>query len=545
MSGQASTRFSLAFVVLQSVWMGQPASAQVPLPADLIGPQVPHDVAAGSAASVQDLAIFAWQEFIALNWPALDPATSGLRGQPDTSAAFLTIEPDATGSYPLLVWQTYRHKNEVFPAVGIPSSFDSNPPSYSYTTSASGSSADTKYDLYNNLDETNEIGFCTVSSHVDQPAPNGSFRMGYEAKVNRAVFDYVYADGFDFATARTNATNTLARTGGTCELPANAPVPTLSLPCGDLSVSGDAGEGAMEIKAAWRKLTPAEQASGRFYTREVIYYQGGPGTASGGTQQYYNDVFGLVALHIIHKTKSFPTFVFATWEQVDNYDDANNTNSQDLAYIETDATTQIPVTRYHSIHSQVGPVNDAVHASFKQQAPNSVWQYYKLVGVQGTPVGQPSAQAPSDTNSYYYLANVVVETDQFLQNFNIGNVYKQGAQGSPFNMGGCQGCHGNQGQLAGGDFSAVLGAAPTGSNTKPDSLDTTPAQALAEYLARAPQGLANVPPEIDFPSRHHHHRPECRRFPERCKNSKQHWSSWGRDKEHSSFPNHWDRGSHE
>ena len=71
MSGQSLTRYSLAFVVLQVVWFGQPVSAQVPLPADLISPQVPHDVPTGSAASIQDLAVFGWREFIALNWTAM------------------------------------------------------------------------------------------------------------------------------------------------------------------------------------------------------------------------------------------------------------------------------------------------------------------------------------------------------------------------------------------------------------------------------------------------------------------------------------------
>ena len=59
-----------------------------------------------------------------------------------------------------------------------------------------------------------------------------------------------------------------------------------------------------------------ELSSGQYFTRNVIYYTGPP-----GNQQYNNEVWGLVALHIIHKTKSFPDFVFATWEQVDDYDD--------------------------------------------------------------------------------------------------------------------------------------------------------------------------------------------------------------------------------
>ena len=52
--------------------------------------------------------------------------------------------------------------------------------------------------------------------------------------------------------------------------------------------------------------------------RNVIYY-----TGSQGKQQYNNDVWGLVALHIIHKTITFPGFVFATFEQIDNYLDDN------------------------------------------------------------------------------------------------------------------------------------------------------------------------------------------------------------------------------
>ena len=39
------------------------------------------------------------------------------------------------------------------------------------------------------------------------------------------------------------------------------------------------------------------------------------------------------------------------------------------------------------------------------------------------------------------------------------NIYLNGAPGSPFQMGGCQGCHGFQGQLLGGDMSPVVAAA--------------------------------------------------------------------------------------
>ena len=137
-------------------------------------------------------------------------------------------------------------------------------------------------------------------------------------------------------------------------------------------------------------------------------------------------MWGLVALHIIHKTKSFPAFVFASWEQVDNYDDATpaNPNPENLAFHNTGDATGLPdiaVTRAHAINSPIPPVNDAVHTAFKDPTtgnPNTVWQYYKLIGVQATPVdGPPPATATADELSYYYMANIMVETNQALQNF--------------------------------------------------------------------------------------------------------------------------------
>ena len=174
-------------------------------------------------------------------------------------------------------------------------------------------------------------------------------RIVYEAKVNRAVFEYAnnnqltQCQGEDcpaLVAALGNTIKNLAQYGGSCKT--NSSTPIVSLPCGDATVAGDAGEGAIEIKAAWRQLTDAEMARGHFYTRKVIYYKGGQDTQSGGNQQYYNAVFGLVGLHIIHKTTSFPTFVFATWEQVDNFDDSTNTNTENLTFINVGTISEYP-----------------------------------------------------------------------------------------------------------------------------------------------------------------------------------------------------------
>ncbi len=53
---------------------------------------------------------FAWNSFMAANWPALDPATyNNQRGFPDLSKNFVTANPGD-----LLVWETFREKRELF-----------------------------------------------------------------------------------------------------------------------------------------------------------------------------------------------------------------------------------------------------------------------------------------------------------------------------------------------------------------------------------------------------------------------------------------------
>jgi hypothetical protein len=136
MARRAAITIWRPFILFQTLWVlsaAEPAFAQVPLPPNFISPDVPHDVLSGRSASIQDLAMFAWQEFIALNWVAMDPATAGMRGRPNVNADFLSIKPDQNGNFPLVVWHTYRHKNELFPADGqTDANFDSNMPTYKY-----------------------------------------------------------------------------------------------------------------------------------------------------------------------------------------------------------------------------------------------------------------------------------------------------------------------------------------------------------------------------------------------------------------------------
>jgi hypothetical protein len=105
--------------------------------------------------------------------------------------------------------------------------------------------------------------------------------------------------------------------------------------------------------------------------------------------------------------------------------------------------------------ADVQAVNGCVQAAIKQANASPVWQYYELVGVQGTPVDY--ANVAGDLPNFF-LANNTIESNAFFQSF-VGNHAAYSAtgtgpagttlgtnltyQGKSFDMGGCQGWHGN------------------------------------------------------------------------------------------------------
>jgi hypothetical protein len=122
------------------------------------------------------------------------------------------------------------------------------------------------------------------------------------------------------------------------------------------------------------------------------------------------------------------------------------------------------------------------------QGKSAPWLYYKLINVQYFPYdkvitkatpngslynGKPPFTAQHPAPSSYYQANIVVETNRTLQLFSgglsptvstewnqDGTPHKNSYYGGHFyNMGGCMGCHGSQGQnpaFEAGDFSVIL-----------------------------------------------------------------------------------------
>ncbi len=122
--------FAIA-VILAVAYSTTRSSAQTPLPTITVGPAVPGDIPRGApSAQLAQAAAFAWQEFIALNWPALpQSAMAGTRDTPDTACAF--DDPSCT-SRPK-VWETFRSKLELFPGnFQPPNGYSTTAPDYGY-----------------------------------------------------------------------------------------------------------------------------------------------------------------------------------------------------------------------------------------------------------------------------------------------------------------------------------------------------------------------------------------------------------------------------
>jgi hypothetical protein len=310
----------------------------------------PTDINNGAAsASLQDAGVFAWQEFIALNWPAV-PQTGqpNTRDQPDPTAVF----GNSTGP---LVWHTFRHKVEIFPGMGQPHGYTGSSyygyddlPQYIYqanstpnpgngmpwiipsngqipsfaslsgpTPTPTASPAPTPWI---NLDEQSEIGLDTMfaGTLTSANAPFPGQQILFLAKANRAEYTYVAANKWwDGSAPGATTAAYIAQAAASPQLYAE--------PSPGSSQYVAFPNNTIEVKSAWRQLTAKEASSGRFYTTTVRFYNKNASMQVG----YIDAVWGLVALHIIQKTQSAPYFIYATFSQADNILDSNGNCIED------------------------------------------------------------------------------------------------------------------------------------------------------------------------------------------------------------------------
>ena len=307
-----------------------------------VTPQTPNfDIQ--DPTNLQEAANFAWQEFIALTWPAPAQGPASFpRGVPLTDGSIPYGRPGPTGQ---VVFETFRHKVEVFPGSGNPNGYDPNQPDFGFSsipvyTYANGLIPPAPginipaVPPFNNLDEVTQISLNAMYAGIVDPHPTlgGSSQTSqaekilFQAKANETQYDYVASNKFWGQDVNPNLGNMLFNSGQYVQTGDSKtyPPPYINLPTSD---PANKKLGSIEIKTAWRRLGKNEDPS-KFYTARVRYYVGTVSNGNPTVQGFVDsdqvgETWGLVALHIIQKTPNAPTFIYATFGHVNNIVDAN------------------------------------------------------------------------------------------------------------------------------------------------------------------------------------------------------------------------------
>jgi cytochrome c len=225
--------------------------------------------------------LFAWQEAIALDWPA----ARGMRGQPDRERKAADHGPR--------VWETWKEEKEVYLPGGAPPPAWNAPSPLALPAECRG--IEKLLFRKQKIDDDVDSIVQAVAADGTLPATLTDQKkklVRYEIRLNQPLFEAIVANRLYDGRHQAEA-------------------PSISFPAG-----------AMLVKASWRELTREEEPLFRATDACVcdeLGDAGGLGGARAGACHVAR--VGLVGLHIMHKTPSAPQWIWATFEQ------ANNVNS--------------------------------------------------------------------------------------------------------------------------------------------------------------------------------------------------------------------------
>jgi hypothetical protein len=354
-----------------------------------------------------------WQAFIYLNWPAL----AGQRGVPNPNAKF--------GAAGTTVWETYKTVEQTFlPNAANPGSWSQGPLMAVLVKSLA---QQVSTGTVRNLTRESKVSRQVISNLVRSRAALNSTILDsivqasggilydlngrpvyYEVSLNQDQYNYTVQNGLYNANTQATfaATNVIALPGG----------PTAYGPTG-----------AIETKAAWKVLTPAEAKSGRFYMTKALI----PSVLQPVT-------VGLVGFHIFQTFAGISQGAWATFYQVDNAPLLSEVNKKKGPYNFYKApcwppTCQI-VIPYNIPNANPGQVvqidaddpaainvNKYMQTAIKAYNATAPWQYYALHNVQWPeqPVDVSKLPPPQKPNlpdgnpNTQTMVNAVLET--FIQ----------------------------------------------------------------------------------------------------------------------------------
>ena len=330
--------------------------------------------------------IFAWQAFIALNWPAKADGT------PDR-------DKDMSDNTSPRVWMSWRTNESVFKPDGSrPNPWDNA----KNIAAAAGDHALWRFSKM--LDETrspaNELTDFVQAFTGPLVDLNGKF-VRYESYLNKTQFDYIVE-------------NELYNQEGQIEFVANKGQQIL-FPANQ--VAPEKKHGSMGIKFAWKQLGDNDTPS-RFFTREAIVVSTTFDDKGNMVKTRSKQLMGLVGMHVTALTQTSPNWIWTTFEQIDNvvaddlefgrslngqhirvHSNFNNTENPTkpvnvlppknarpdakgnfTTWDEKKTTNPVQLTRVVPIAPATQALNRQVQALLRKAG--SVFQYYELVGAQ-------------------------------------------------------------------------------------------------------------------------------------------------------------------
>lgn len=224
---------------------------------------------------------FAWNDFLALNFPAKEISPGVFLPQPSDINGLAYSE----GSY-RTVWQTYIEDHDLFsenvPEFGTPS----NTPSL-----CKGAEGDTPVMVLSAFMQANRMG---------PVADADKSYVRFNILFNRKMYDYVKARKLNTAAGQEQINRPLNWPSGRYQKN-----PALD------------NAGAMMIKASWKILTEKDKAE-NFHHQKAYVLNKKSSIDSQAQESCRLETVGLIGLHIVHRSNSAPQWVWATFEHRDN-----------------------------------------------------------------------------------------------------------------------------------------------------------------------------------------------------------------------------------
>jgi hypothetical protein len=255
---------------------------------------------------------FAWQDFLALNFPAEIED-----GNPVPRPSLVNGLDNNGGSY-TTVWETYTEARDMFRENGEPPpDFGSGHevPDICLLSTHAGGASDVKMMLHRitKAETTSDIYVLDEYIQANRMGPvvdqNGNFAR-FAINFNGAIYNYV-------------VDNVLFTAEGQEAFDANDPNRSgspVDWPRGKYSKLVQSDEiGSIMVKAAWKILAAGDDPTRYHRVQAYIYNKAGGafGQEPVVKESCSVETVGLVGFHIVHRTNSAPQWVWSTFEHAD------------------------------------------------------------------------------------------------------------------------------------------------------------------------------------------------------------------------------------